>query len=164
MRLINKARGSDERARSDFLCTALEVLEREGKEHRSKATTPFDHSAEELEALLEDLLDWPSRRLAVYGTLAPGENNHHVIAQIQGTWEGGWVAGELGRIGPYPAFRWNPRANRIRVQLLSSPHLPRHWERLDRFEGSAYRRILAPVTIHAGAVKLANLYEAVELL
>ena len=56
-----------------------------------------------------------SRRLAVYGSLAPGESNHAVIADLGGRWSEGLVRGEKHDIGwgasaGYPAMRWRPEA------------------------------------------------------
>lgn len=119
-------------------------------------------------ALPDDLartaeLEGSDRRLAVYGTLAPGEPNHGRVADLEGEWtegvvwgrrvEEGWGA-ELG----YPALRLDPEGEPVRVALLSSPELPGAWSRLDRFEGPAYRRVVAPVATDAG-VRLAQLYE-----
>lgn len=164
VQLINRAKKHCEEARCELLRKAIEVLVRGGRGDRRQRSLPSTGEAAKLEALLEDLLDHPSRRLAVYGTLAPGEENHQVIAQIQGTWERGWVPGVLGPIGPFPAFRWKPGAKRIPVKVLSSSHLPRHWIRLDRFEGAAYRRILAPVTIVGERALVSNIYEGVAFI
>ena len=107
-----------------------------------------------------------SRRLAVYGSLAPGESNHHVVAPLGGTWRPGWVRGQLlsegwGSAIGYPGMRWDPAAERVAVRLLSSTGLPSFWARLDAFEGSDYLRILVPVR-NAGdeLLAVANLYAA----
>ena len=55
---------------------------------------------------------------------------------------------------------WEPAGDPIPVRLLLSDALPRHWARLDEFEGSEYRRILVPVDRADGSVEIANLYEA----
>ena len=155
------AEGLNEEARCGFLREAIEALVRGKRRAQRKIAIPSKREAAKLEALLDELLDHPSRRLAVYGTLAPGEENHHVIVRIQGTWERGWVRGVLGRSGRYPAFLWNPQAKRSPVQVLSSSRFPHHWARLDRFEGAAYRRILVPVTTAGQRVRVANIYEGV---
>ncbi len=51
--------------------------------------------------------------LVVYGTLAPGRPNHHVVADIAGRWFTGWVEGDLhdhgwGAADGYPAMAWPP--------------------------------------------------------
>jgi hypothetical protein len=50
----------------------------------------------------EDLLEARfrvSHALAVYGTLAPGRPNHHVVAPLGGEWADGFVEGELSPVG-----------------------------------------------------------------
>lgn len=119
-----------------------------------------------LERMVETLLDFPGHRLAVYGSLAPGEANHDILDGIEGDWVDGSVRGERFEEGwgaglGYPGFRWDPEAESIPVQVFSSPELPEHWERIDRFEGPSYRRILVPVQTVA-VVIVCNLYAAVE--
>ncbi len=105
-------------------------------------------------------------RLAVYGSLAPGQPNHRVIQAIRGAWHDGFVRGRLKRTGwgsgiGFPAFTWDPGGDRVRVKLLVSSELPRHWERLDAFEGADYLRILVPVEDEGGRlIAVANLYAA----
>ena len=100
--------------------------------------------------------------LAVYGSLAPGEVNFHHLADVAGAWFDGAVRGELvdrgwgARLG-FPMLRWRADGDPVPVKLLVSPELPRHWERLDAFEGSEYRRVLVPVECEWGTA-VANLY------
>lgn len=115
-----------------------------------------------LERLSDLLLDHPSRRLAAYGSLRPGEANHHIVADIPGRWVEGTTRGTLNPSGwgadlGYPGLDWDPEGEEVPVQVLESTALPAHWERLDAFEGSAYRRILTPVETDAGLVAC-NLY------
>lgn len=104
-----------------------------------------------------------SRRLAVYGSLAPGEVNHHAIAQLPGTWQDCVVTGirrilEAGETG-FPALRWRAGGPPVPARLFLSDALPAHWRRLDAFEGPAYRRILVPVHAADGSLlAVANLY------
>lgn len=90
------------------------------------------------------------RTLAVYGTLAPGLPNHHVVAPLGGEWSEGVIEGDLAPEGwgatlGYPAFRPRLGGAAVPVQLLTSPALAAAWPELDRFEGPEYRRILVPV-------------------
>lgn len=105
------------------------------------------------------------RRLAVYGTLAPGEPNHHHLSELPGHWRPGTVTGELVQVGwgadlGYPALRWSADAGEVAVQLFASEALPAHWARLDEFEGGQYLRILVPVRMADGTLEVANLYAA----
>ena len=121
--------------------------------------------SEQHEHHLDALLDSPSGKLVIYGTLAPGEVNHHVIADLEGTWQDGVVRGELHHVGwgaeyGYPAMRWLPRTdNEIPVKLFTSSDLPAHWPRLDEFEGDGYRRVLVPVERDGAIIAVANIYE-----
>jgi gamma-glutamylcyclotransferase (GGCT)/AIG2-like uncharacterized protein YtfP len=112
-----------------------------------------------------DSLFGTSSRFAVYGTLAPGAPNHHVLEDLGGEWREGCVHGELRQRGwgaqqGYPAIRWKPGTDRIPVKLLVSEDLERHWRRLDEFEGPEYQRILVPVYSGDEVVAVANIYEA----
>lgn len=101
-----------------------------------------------------------NKRLAVYGTLAPGGPNHHLLAGCDGTWQAAAVPGRRGE-REYPVFSYDAQAPLVPVQLLTSGDLEQHWPRLDAFEGSAYRRILVPVFQDQHLLTVANLYEAV---
>jgi len=107
-----------------------------------------------------------SNYFAVYGTLAPGGPNHHVLESLRGEWREGFVYGDLHQKGwgaqqGYPAIRWNPRSGgRIPVKLLVSEDLEHHWERLDELEGPEYQRILVPVYMGDEVLAVANIYEA----
>jgi len=108
-----------------------------------------------------------SKRLAIYGSLAPGESNHGLIANVPGEYSDGFVHGELHAMGwgatiGFPAMRWNPSAAVFPVKLFVSEQLPHHWERLDRFEGEEYCRILVPVYDDARVIAVANIYEGRE--
>ena len=107
-----------------------------------------------LARLIEALLDHPERRLAAYGSLLPGENNHHHMEQLVGRWVEGTVEGTLHDRGwaarqGYPGFVPGSSGDRVEVKVFESLSLPDAWERLDAFEGAAYRRILAPVEMRA---------------
>lgn len=119
-----------------------------------------------------DALFGTSRTLAVYGTLAPGQPNHHVVAPLGGEWTDGLVEGDLfpvgwGAILGYPAFLPRAGGTAVAVKVLTSPLLPAAWPDLDRFEGPEYRRILIPVFRPALGDErrfytVANLYAAAE--
>jgi gamma-glutamylcyclotransferase (GGCT)/AIG2-like uncharacterized protein YtfP len=105
-------------------------------------------------------------QLAVYGSLAPGRSNHHVIADLPGNWvERLIVHGELLTTGwgaalGYRALRWQWDGPEVEVALFTSQQLPLHWPRLDEFEGEDYRRILVPVYSEGRFMTVANIYES----
>jgi len=134
-----------------------------------------DPDSREALALVRDALrqasdvgPWPHEhidRFIVYGTLAPGQPNHQVVADIAGRWFTGWVEGDLYELGwgaadGYPAMLWRPRGKRIDVHVLESSELAQHWARLDEFEGVGYRRVLVPVFRHNAPLTVGNIYEA----
>ena len=119
----------------------------------------------EREAEVELMFDRPSTRLAIYGSLAPGEVNHSVIEQVAGKWTEGFVRGSVHMKGwgshvGFPGMIWIPSSEeRLGVKLFTSSQLPDHWERIDRFEGSDYLRILVPVEDRSGVPVVANIYQ-----
>jgi len=92
----------------------------------------------------------PESRLAVYGSLAPGKANHHLLAKFPGTWTHGRVRGDLinagwAAAGGYPGLVPRDDGPWVSVQVFESPALMDAWAELDAFEGSEYRRMLIPV-------------------
>ena len=132
------------------------------------ATTYVDRAAIETLERLEDkvlsaVLDKPETKLAVYGTLAPGEVNHSQLAGISGEWSDGFVHGELQATGwgvehGFPALAWRPAGPQVAAKLFVAPKLAEHWQRLDDFEGDGYRRILVPFEVEDEIVAVANVY------
>ena len=101
--------------------------------------------------------------LFVYGTLAPGQVNHHVLAGVTGDWqraslrgvlhEEGWGA-EFGCPGIVPSADGETVAG----YLFLSRELGNLWATLDAFEGDGYERVLVPVTLDQGGERLAYVY------
>lgn len=89
-------------------------------------------------------------RLFVYGTLAPGRPNEHVLSEIGGVWEAATVTGRLrqagwGAVMGYPGIDLDEQGDEIQGYLFSSEKLSDHWAKLDEFEGEAYERVLTSV-------------------
>src|SRR5688572_6520904 len=136
------------------------------------AATVRSHRAEQR---LDDLFG-SSHTLAVYGTLAPGQPNHHVVAPLGGEWTDGLIEGDLLPVGwgaalGYPGFRPRVGGDAVAVQVLIASSLATAWPTLDRFEGPGYQRILVPIfstELGPGQVDerrlytVANLYAATE--
>ena len=103
------------------------------------------------------------RRLAVYGSLAPGRRNHRQLAALRGSWREGHVRGRLVEAGwgaalGYPALVLDPDGIDVPVHVLESDALPDHWARLDEHEGSDYRRVVVRVSTPEGELD-ASIYE-----
>lgn len=99
----------------------------------------------------------PQHRIALYGTLRRGERNHHVIEEVYGQWLGGTITGVLTTHRGYPYLFWEPGAEKIEVEVLSSQLLPKSLARLDEFEGDDYERIWIPVQTTEGK-QICNIY------
>lgn len=94
-------------------------------------------------------------RLATYGALAPGRPDRHQLADPGGRWLTGTVRGHLVSRGwaadlGYPALLLEEAGGAVPVHPFVSPDLPRHWGRLDAFEGRACRRRPVAVATDAG--------------
>ena len=101
-------------------------------------------------------------RLFVYGTLAPGRSNAHVLAPIRGVWESATVTGTLlpegwGAAG-YPGVILDDDGGTVAGFLFSSDALAGHWPRLDAFEGDGYQRVLTTATRSDGTAVAAYVY------
>jgi len=103
------------------------------------------------------MTDAGTRRLATYGSLAPGRPNAHELDGLDGSWSQGAVFGTLleegwgARLG-YPGIILDPGGEPVPVHLFESADLPSHWARLDQFEGPGYRRVITNVRTRAGDV------------
>ena len=89
-------------------------------------------------------------RLAIYGSLAPGQSNADQLDGLQGRWLDGFVRGSLFHAGwgatmGYPAIVLDAGGPKVEVQVFESDDLPAHWARLDAFEGPGYQRVLTTV-------------------
>ena len=94
-------------------------------------------------------------RLAVYGSLAPGQVNHRQLAALKGRWSRGTVLGKRidagwGSALGFPGLILDPQGPAVDVQLFESSDLPDHWPRLDEFEGPGYRRVVTRVRTAEG--------------
>lgn len=104
------------------------------------------------------------QRLFVYGTLAPGRANAHVLTGIDGTWEEASVTGKRyaegwGAALGFPGLVLDPQGEQVAGFLFSSEQLGVHWARLDEFEGEGYERVVAQVKRSDGSRVGAWLYE-----
>ena len=106
--------------------------------------------------------------LIIYGSLAPGEANHHIISHINGIWLKGFIEGKIidngwsTRTG-YPEFQRHQDGDQATVEVLvfMSEDLDQHWDHLDEFEGTeAYQRSTISCELEGGQKVEAFIYEA----
>lgn len=105
----------------------------------------------------------PNHVLIVYGSLAPGKENHHVISHIEGEWKKALIAGVLEDRGwgaglGYPGFIPKENENSILVDIFISTELPKYWPEIDEFEGDEYQRIVIPFKMEDGTKDKGSIY------
>ena len=104
-----------------------------------------------------------NQRLFVYGTLAPGEPNEHILKKIGGRWEKASVKGRLYPLGwgaeyGYPAMVLDESAEPISGLIFSSDELNDFWPDLDKFEGDGYQRVITAIRQEDGSLVDAFVY------
>ncbi len=105
-----------------------EVLSRINTLRHSSSKEDWMNYYSVAEEIVETLFK-ASNHLAIYGSLAPGKINHHVIKGIKGQWSEGYVRGKLYEDGwgsnlGFPGIIWNPDGSEVNVHLFVSKHLP----------------------------------------
>ena len=101
--------------------------------------------------------------LFVYGTLAPGRPNDHVLGEVAGTWRPATVKGTLLQKGwgsefGYPGIVLDDQGEDVSGFIFSSEELTSHWDRLDEFEGDGYQRVITSAQVEDGSVIQAHIY------
>ncbi len=87
-----------------------------------------------------------TERLAVWGPLAPGGDEHWLVRSIAGEWSEATVHGWEYTIGFGPAegqpgLTLDPAAPALPVAVLTSDRLDRQWRDIDDHLGPGYRRV-----------------------
>ena len=102
-------------------------------------------------------------RLFVYGTLAPGQPNEHVLAEVPGRREQATVKGTLlqegwGAADGYPGIVLDELGGEVQGFILNSEELSAHWARLDDFEGDEYERVVTSAELEDSTVVRVHIY------
>jgi gamma-glutamylcyclotransferase (GGCT)/AIG2-like uncharacterized protein YtfP len=105
-----------------------------------------------------------THRLFVYGTLAPGRRNEHILADVPGEWEPASVTGRLleegwGAAVGYPGIVLDEYGAEVKGFLFSSENLAQHWARLDEFEGPGYERVITTAKLEDSTAVDAYIYK-----
>lgn len=101
--------------------------------------------------------------LFVYGTLGPGRPNAHIMENIGGSWQQGYVCGNLREAGwgaamGFPGIELTLEGEQIAGYVFSSANLPAHWAMLDAFEGEGYQRVPVEVVLQDGSTLMSEIY------
>ena len=107
------------------------------------------------------------QNLFVYGTLAPGRPNEHILAPLDGTWQPAAVNGHLQQIGwgaalGYPGLVLDEEGDEVRGFVFSAAGLAPFWSDLDDFEGDQYERVLTTARLDDGSTVEAYIYVLAE--
>ena len=105
----------------------------------------------------------PEHLLFVYGTLAPGEENAHILAPLGGSWEPAVVYGSVhpegwGATHGFPGMRLGNGPEVVTGLLFYTPALEQFWPELDEFEGRDYRREQTLAELEDGSQLLTYVY------
>jgi gamma-glutamylcyclotransferase (GGCT)/AIG2-like uncharacterized protein YtfP len=106
----------------------------------------------------------PNHTLIVYGSLAPGESNHHIVSHIKGEWKKATIYGHLEKIGWGAAIGYlgftpdNENGQAVNAYVFQSEDLPKHWAILDEFEGEEYVRVVIEYMLEDGDGGLGYVY------
>ena len=105
--------------------------------------------------ILNILLGYPDKKVAVYGTLKKNGVNHSIIEKYNISPEMGHVKGYIEIKENLPYFIWDLDGEKIEVEMYHSLS-EENFAELDKFE-SLYVRILIPVYINKNIV-ISNIY------
>ena len=103
-------------------------------------------------------------RLFVYGTLAPGKKNEHILKPFSGSWEKGFVRGTLIKAGwgadfGCPGIKLHKSSNFVEGLIFTSDQLSLNWHYLDEFEGKDYKRVITEANNENNDTILVHIYQ-----
>lgn len=102
-------------------------------------------------------------RLFVYGTLAPGRPNEHILAELSGSWQPASVKRSLRNEGwgasmGYPGIVLSESGETVDGFIFQSKDLSSYLKQLDDFEGDGYKRVKTLATLENGAIVETYIY------
>ncbi|GAA4261020.1 gamma-glutamylcyclotransferase family protein [Dietzia aurantiaca] len=100
--------------------------------------------------------------LFVYGILAPGRPNAHVLAEVPGTWRPATISGSLyergwGASHGFPGIVLGS-GGEVAGFVFSSDDLVEQWTLLDELEGDEYSRVTVEARLDEGGAVAAQVY------
>ena len=103
------------------------------------------------------------RKLFVYGSLAPGRPNEHILSPLGGTWQPATVKGHLKQAGwgaamGFPGLMLDGQGEAVAGLVFTAQKLDDFWAVLDDFEGEQYERVLTEASLEDGRSVEAYVY------
>ncbi len=102
-------------------------------------------------------------RIFIYGTLAPGRPNEHILSELEGSWQKAYVYGSLieegwgSKLG-YPGIVLDNSDNQVNGFVFTSNKLNEKLDFLDKFEGREYKRVSTIVYLESHKQDEAYIY------
>jgi gamma-glutamylcyclotransferase (GGCT)/AIG2-like uncharacterized protein YtfP len=113
-----------------------------------------------LSEIINILLEKPNDKLLLYGTLKTGKSNSSILDNYRNTSKNVSIWGfiEMENNLPYYTFSISSSQNEIKAELIYNNELNTHFDKLDEFEGTTYRRIKVPFK-NENEVEIGQVYE-----
>lgn len=113
-----------------------------------------------LSEIINILLEKPNDKLLLYGTLKTGKSNSSILDNYRNTSKNVSIWGfiEMENNLPYYTFSISSSQNEIKAELIYNNELNTHFDKLDEFEGTTYRRIKVPYK-NENEVEIGQVYE-----
>jgi len=113
-----------------------------------------------LSEIINILLEKPNDKLLLYGTLKTGKSNSSILDNYRNNLKNVSIWGfiEMENNLPYYTFSISSSQNEIQAELIYNNELNTHFDKLDEFEGTTYRRIKVPFK-NENEVEIGQVYE-----
>jgi gamma-glutamylcyclotransferase (GGCT)/AIG2-like uncharacterized protein YtfP len=113
-----------------------------------------------LSEIINILLEKPNDKLLLYGTLKTGKSNSSILDNYRNNSKNVSILGfiEMENNLPYYTFSISSSQNEIKAELIFNNELNTHFDKLDEFEGTTYRRIKVPFK-NENEVEIGQVYE-----
>jgi gamma-glutamylcyclotransferase (GGCT)/AIG2-like uncharacterized protein YtfP len=113
-----------------------------------------------LSEIINILLEKPNDKLLLYGTLKTGKSNSSILDNYRNNLKNVSIWGfiEMENNLPYYTFSISSSQNEIQAELIHNNELNTHFDKLDEFEGTTYRRIKVPFK-NENEVEIGQVYE-----
>ncbi|PHO12196.1 gamma-glutamylcyclotransferase [Malaciobacter halophilus] len=94
-------------------------------------------------------------KIFIYGTLAPGKPNEHILSDLKGSWEDAYVYGSLLKEGwgsdlGFPGIVLDNQKDIVDGFIFTSSELKNKLTFLDQFEGIEYKRVTTIAYLKSG--------------